>query len=130
MPKPQKSVFTVIPYLYRDAANYKASSSVVLEGALSAKDRKIIEDQLDSGEYFIPADLPGLDLPELQEQLTSFPSEDDHVWHELSLDEISTQPSLPDGRTSIPVKTFVDAFRAVAAAGGWKVSEAAERLGV
>ena len=70
---------THIQYMYRDASNYKAhqQSDVIVEGELTWSEFKPV---LHMGEMFIPADL---DLPELQSQLESYPSVDDHIWHEL-----------------------------------------------
>lgn len=123
-------LFTKLLYCYRDAANYKASSTIWLEGTLTPANVRALEKTLDSGEYFIPEDLVGLGIRELQEELTSFPSEDDHVWHTLDLEDLEVVAALDEGETSIPVSTFLDAFQKVAADGGWKVAEAVERLGV
>lgn len=58
MKKATEPVNTRINYLYRDANNFKYSSSVVVEGCLKFQQLK---KYLDEGLYFVPADvgLPG-----------------------------------------------------------------------
>lgn len=81
---------TRISYIYRDASNYKAGSSVVVEGEINPEQIQIIASALDEGLYFIPSQV-GLD--DLQGQLQGYDSvdeldedgvnPDDHPWHEL-----------------------------------------------
>lgn len=123
-------VYTVIPYLYRDADNYKACGQIVLEGWLSTADLALIESTLQDGEFFIPADLAGCDIAELQSSLTSFPSIADHVYHELNLEEREQVNTIAEEVTTIPACAFVEAFRRVANPDGWDVSAAVERLGI
>lgn len=125
----KKQNYTVVPYQYRDAANYKAGGEIILTGLLSEADLGIIRSKLDSGEYFIPHDL-GLGIAELQDTLESFPSEDDHVYHELLLEESEVVSELPEGKVAIPAQSFVDAFKALKDLDTWNVVAATERLGV
>lgn len=62
---------SLVNYLYRDSSNYKASpeTDVIVEGELSMPDFGLA---LHMGEMFIPA---GLELPELQSQLESYPNQ-------------------------------------------------------
>lgn len=120
-------MFTVIPYMYRDASNYKEGDHIILEGTLSDEQIKAIEAKLDEGENFIPADL-NLGLDELQDRLTSFPSEDDHVWHELQLNELEVVATVPDGSNIIPSEDFVAAFEKIADSNSWDVAGCMERL--
>lgn len=114
---------TKFSYLYRDASNYKAFRELVLEGKLTRKD---IQDVLEDGANFIPEQVG---LPELQAELgqygAEFPSEDDHVWHEIdSIAETDEEPNFE--LTAKQVKQlFLDVKKV-----GWKVLEASERLGV
>lgn len=124
-----KKNYTVVPYQYRDAANYKAGGEIILAGLLSEVDISAIKSKLDSGEYFIPHDL-GLGIPELQDTLESFPSEDDHVYHELLLDEREVVSELPEGKVAIPAQSFVEAFAVLKDVDTWNVVAATERLGV
>lgn len=125
----KKQNYTVVSYQYRDAANYKAGGEIILAGLLSEADIGAIRSKLDSGEYFIPHDL-GLDIAELQDTLESFPSEDDHVYHELLLEEREVVSELPEGKVAIPAQSFVDAFKALKDVDTWNVRAATERLGV
>ena len=56
-----KSLNTEISFLYTDASNYKASTTVVVEGAVTEAQKAAILASLDDGEYFIPGmvGLPG-----------------------------------------------------------------------
>lgn len=121
--------YTAIPYYYRDADNYKASGTIFLEGPLSGDQIKSIKSKLDEGEYFIPEDL-GLNIPELQDQLSSFPSQADHVWHTLALYEISNENKLDEGEVAIPVANFVKAFAQIESKDSWDVEGAKLRLGL
>jgi hypothetical protein len=131
VPEPYEEIqmFTIIPYLYRDASNYKEGDFIILEGTLSESQIAAIEDKLDEGENFIPADLK-LGIEELQDRLTSFPSEDDHVWHELQLSEIEVVASVPDGSNTIPSEDFVAAFEKIADSNSWDVAGCMERLDI
>lgn len=114
---------TKFSYLYRDASNYKAYRDLVLEGELSLEDIKSV---LEDGEHFIP-DQVG--MPELQAELgqygAEFPSEDDHIWHEI--DSVEATDEEPDFElTAEQVKKLFADVKEV----GWKVTEASERLGI
>ena len=122
-------MYTTLPYGYRDASNYKEGSTIVLDGVLSPVDIAAIAATLDSGEMFIPYDLR-LGIEELQSRLTSFPSEDDHVWHILQLEHLAVTETVPEGTSTIDAAVLVKAFTDVAARGGWDVSGACDRLEV
>jgi hypothetical protein len=116
-------MFTELNYMYRDASNYKEGTTLYFEGAVTAEQRAAISAALDSGLYFIPDDVG---LEELQSRLTSFPSEDDHVWHELeSLNVVKTLPA--DAVVEGPVEDMVETFRKVGPH-GWDVARAMDRL--
>lgn len=123
------NVFSCICYLYRDAANYKQAGQIYLTGELSADQVAAIKAKLYDGENFIPHDL-NLDIPELQVMMTSFPGEDDHVFHTLEIDSRESLQSLPEGETSIPVEDFVAAFASIADSNAWQIAEAEHRLGL
>lgn len=74
---------TVFEYLYRDASNYKAWGSLLLEGIASSSQIEELRALMDERRYFIPQQVGA---PPLQEQLYEYsrgPTEDDHVWHEF-----------------------------------------------
>jgi hypothetical protein len=122
-------MFTTLPYQYRDGANFKESSAIVLNGVLTASDIAAITATLESGEKFIPYDLQ-LDIAELQDRLPSFPDEDDHVFHELLLEELDVSDTVPEGTSTIDVDDFLKAFAAVRSRRGWDIVNAVDRLGV
>jgi len=108
---------TKIDYLYRDAANYKVLGSIIVEGKVTLWQLKPF---LDENGAFIPDQV---DMRELQDELTSFPSEDDHVWHEL-LDAKPTddEPDHEDSAEEL-LRKFSEVKR-------WDEAEASRRLGI
>lgn len=121
-------MFTIIPYLYRDAANYKQANEIVLEGELSSSEIAAIESKLSDGEYFIPGDLVGLDIEELQPRSPGYPSGDDHVYHELQLDSLEMRATVPEGTVVLPKEDFVKAFGALSNSEGWNIAACMQRL--
>lgn len=119
-------MFTEGHYQYRDASNYKQGTTVYFEGEPSLEQLKVINKALDQKKYFIPGDV-GLD--ELQDRLSSFPSDDDHVWHELlSLDVVFSLPA--DAIVEGPVAELVEAFGKIGTPESWDVEGATVRLGL
>ena len=113
---------TQVTYLYRDAANYKSSRVVVLEGELTRKEQLQVLTARHEGLWFIPSQV-GLD--DLQAQLTSFPDPDDHVWHELL--EVTSVAVAAD--LELPTaQEFLQQM--LAAKDKWKVKETAEKYGI
>lgn len=106
---------TKITYLYRDAANYKETESVVVSGRMSLGDVLLY---LDEGEYFAPADVG---LPHPGPKLASWPDEDDdHCW--CSLDAESFEPT--DEDATLTAAELLGRFRQAFAA-GWPAQTAA-----
>ncbi len=68
---------TRILYLYRDASNYKAQNSCVIDGLLTPEQMTQIKACCQEGVYFIPSEVG---LPE--ERFASY-TEDDHPFFEL-----------------------------------------------
>ena len=69
---------TEVSYMYRDGANWKTRSSVVLKGAISPEQEKRIWENLVDELLFIPEAIGLLSLsPETW-------GSDDHPWHELT----------------------------------------------
>lgn len=121
-------MYTTLNYQYTDASNYKQFGTIVLDGELTAQDVADITATLDDGEHFIPWDLQ-LRIDELQPRMTSFPSEDDHVWHALHLAAREVSETAPEGAVLIDAREFVKAFAKVKAK-GWDLQGAVERLGL
>lgn len=123
-------MISAIPYQYRDAANYKEGSTIYLDGELSADDIALIESKLSEGDGFIPGNLAKVSVEELQPRMTSFPSDDDHVYHELELTGIRLLKQAPEGESVISARDFVDSFAAIAGPEQWDEAAAMERLGI
>ncbi len=99
-------------YRYRDAANFKTSSYVVLEGILSDQERAEIIDRLESGEFFI-AEQVG--IPALYEVLYEFSggqTPNDHCWHEF-VGFIDSPIVIDDRRIWGSAKGLLSEFRSV-----------------
>jgi len=124
------TMYTVIPYLYRDAANHKAHNEIVLSAELNQKEQDLIRSKLSDGEYFIPGDLVGLHIPELQRRMIGGLSEEDHVFHELRLDGQELLEKAPKGATIIPKDAFVAAFSKISGPYGWDIERCLARLGI
>ena len=110
-------VNTRIGYRYRDASNYKAYDEIIVEGVVTLEQ---IQPFLNEGEFFIPEQVG---LRELQEELTSFPSEDDHVWHELDLVEPTEEEANHEDSAEELLKKFANIKE-------WDITGACERLGI
>jgi hypothetical protein len=77
-----------ISYKYRDGANYKFPSAVVLEGPVTEDQ---IRPHLHNELYFIPGDVG---LPDLHPTHCEFSEDLDHPWHELdSVRATQAEPS-------------------------------------
>jgi hypothetical protein len=119
-------MFTEFHYMYRDASNYKHGKMVLFEGAVTDEQRADISKTLNDGMYFIPDDV---ELEELQQHMTSFPSQDDHVWHEV-VELTIVEAHRSDAMVAGPVENLVEAFRKVGDPLSWDVEGAMQRLGI
>lgn len=119
-----------IPYLYRDAANYQQHDAIYLDRVLTPDELALIESKLDSGQYFIPGNLSKVRVEELQSRMTSYPSSDDHVYHEMELEDLEVLHKAPCGAEVISADDFVASFAAIACSNGWDEATAMERLGL
>lgn len=124
----QKSI-TKLPYSYRDASNYKEHSFIYLVGRLTEHEIAAIQPKLEGGDGFIPFDLQ-LGVVELQDRMTSFPSEDDHVFHEFNFDDIEFLDEIPEGESAINLNDFLAAFDKLQNKNGWDIASAEVRLGI
>lgn len=73
--------FSVFDYFYRDASNYKAWGTLLLQGACSNSDIESLRKQFDYGEFFIAEQLG---IPPFYAELWELSggrTVDDHVWH-------------------------------------------------
>lgn len=120
---------TKISYTYRDASNYKTSDHIYLEGVLTREDVQAIRKKCEDGTGFIPGQL-GLNIEELQPRMKNFPSDDDHVFHDIDWGCMESIDSLPDGVVPIPAGAFIEAFAAIEDRNSWDVKGACKRLGL
>ncbi len=91
------STITRVPYMYRDASNYKAFHHVDLWGEFPDEQREQVRATLasinDNHDSFIPAQIGWEHAAVADPTFTTdaFPKyDDDHCWHELDVDEIKT----------------------------------------
>ncbi|KMO82397.1 hypothetical protein [Mycolicibacterium chlorophenolicum] len=77
---------TVIPTMYRDASNWKVHGEIHLQGELAEADIQAARAALSDGLYYVPGQI-GLTHYGSGEY-SSYPTEDDHGWQEMCLDEI------------------------------------------
>ena len=116
---------TKIEYMYRDADNYKAFGTCVLEGALEDKEQKELWECLEPEGLFLPGTV-GIPLLHLSEEPDP---EVDHPWHTLldvgSTDLPPTGDVWPDDAAShADAQELLDAFRKMR--GRWQAFEARE----
>jgi hypothetical protein len=107
-------MWTAFDYMYRDAGNFKAFGTVILEGQLCAADQAIIRSSLSSGEFFIAEEVG---VPALYHELYRWsggPTDADHCWHEFVEFREIADPA--DGR---PARTVADFLRCFAAVNEW-----------
>ena len=105
-------MWTAFDYMYRDAGNFKAVGTVILDGVLTQADRQKVRERLEGGEYFI-AEQVG--VPALYEQLYRWSHGSigsDHCWHEFI--GFRNLESAPDERLPIAeAAAFIAQFRSV-----------------
>jgi hypothetical protein len=102
---------TAFDYMYRDAGNFKAFGTIILEGQLGAADRALVRSQLSDGEFFIAEQIG---VPPLYDDLYRWSGgviESDHCWHEfMGFREIAECPECYPNWTTAE---FVSRFAAV-----------------
>ena len=108
--------------MYRDASNYKAFMTIVLLGEISEEDIKDCLDNISNGVEFIPHQVG---LPDLQSELVSYPSADDHVWHEFEAAKPTDLP--PTKGFKLTADQLLKNFRA--RKGKWDVVAAVNKHG-
>lgn len=114
--------FTTIPVMYRDISNSRCFGAVLLQGTIAVEQIAELRSALRDGAYYAPLQV-GLSHCG-QSECSTFPTADDHGWHEMLLDEIEMHPSPPPpiGSVAPPdrggsVEEFVATIRAAANAG-------------
>lgn len=106
-------MWTAFEYLYRDAGNFKAYGTVLLDGVITAANEQLVRSRLDGGEFFIAEQLG---VPSLFEQLYNWsggPTQSDHCWHEFGgFRELATPRE--DTSTAITASEFIARFADIA----------------
>lgn len=91
---------TVIPTLYRDAANWKVHGEIHVQGEFTSDELGSMRAALDDGLYYVPGQI-GL-VHYGSGEYSSYPCEDDHGWQELCLGEIAVvDADQVSGRVSV-----------------------------
>jgi hypothetical protein len=114
---------THVPYMYRDANNYKAHHTVRLAGQITDEQRERVRQSLESivGDHtgFIPEQIGWPHAGDGEGSWTSFPNpNDDHCWHELDVDEIEVSGTWAGVLPTETVEQWVAAM-VEAAERGW-----------
>ena len=113
---------TKIAYMYRDGSNYKQCDEVVFEGEITEVELRTILDNRDEGQFFIPSQVG---MEDLQPRMLSYPSDADHVWHELNREDITLTSDAPTGSNPVSIKDFVRLWDGIE----WDVKKATEEHG-
>ena len=66
--------------MYRDASNYKTSRTIRVKGVIRFKQIQPCLANESEGTEFIPSQVG---LEDIQKDLAKYPSDNDHVWHQL-----------------------------------------------
>lgn len=82
--------YSVLEYLYRDAANWKTWGMVLLRGELTVTDLRRIESKLEAGEFFIPEQIGLESLTSAHFSCTNDITQNDHLWHEFKTIRVAT----------------------------------------
>lgn len=107
-------MWTAFDYVYRDAGNFKAFGTVILEGRVSSADQELIRCRLDSREFFIAEQVGVRPLYGELSKWSGGRTTADHCWHEFVGVYPSGEPENPDDAVS--AREFVARF---AAADAW-----------
>lgn len=109
----QAMTITTVGYMYRDESNFKVDGRIVLSGQITPQQVDQLRTSLHQGEQFIPTQVG---LPHLGStaEWPSFPSDDDHVWHEMNLDDIVTREVMTCVQPVSSVEEFVAAMTTTA----------------
>ena len=109
--------------MYRDGSNYKAFRTIVVVGTIAEEDIKDCLDNISNGVEFIPYQVG---MEDLQSELASYPSADDHVWHEFESARPTDLP--PTKGLKLSAEQLLKNFRT--RKGKWDVVDAVEKHGL
>lgn len=103
---------SVLNYLFRDAANFKASGQLSLKGIASTAGLEIMRSRFESGEFFIAEQLG---IPALYAELWEFSdgaTDDDHAWHTVDELRAATAAEM-DLPTFDSIESFIEKIKHV-----------------
>lgn len=121
MPKKTKLSNTEIGYMYRDAFNYYQFEIAVVAGKVTREQLLAGCSHISGDNDFIPSQVG---LEDLQPRMGSFPSTDDHVWHEL----LEVKPTRKSPTVAFNAEWLMNRF--LACKDRWDVSKAMKKLGL
>lgn len=84
-------MWTLFKYLYRDAGNYKVSGVLALSGEIDAESTTLVDQALESGEFFIAEQVGAPPLQPLLQRQFGGRNDGDHCWHSFEGWEVVEQ---------------------------------------
>ena len=99
---------TAFEYMYRDAGNFKAFGSLILDAEISAAGEALVLNRLESGEFFIAEQVGVPPLCEALYASSGGPTQADHCWHEFV--GFRRLTSLPDRCSVFSASEFIQSF--------------------
>lgn len=118
-----------VEVVYRDADNYKESTTLAFPGTLTEELRSRLRFALDSEQYYLPTQIQH---EHLGTRMESWPdAQSDHVWHELDVDEIEQVNASEDAYVlqELSFEGFVQ-MMVENHHEGWDIVAACEELGL
>lgn len=107
-------MLTIFEYCYRDAGNFKAFGTILLDGAVPSHLEAQIRSALKDEEYFIAEQIG---VPPLYDQLylwSNGPIETDHCWHEfVGFKEVDKTKISTKYAETMTVAEFAERFTSV-----------------
>ena len=87
--------YSILEYVYRDAANWKIWGRILLHGSITTADLRRIEAKLEGGAFVIPEQI-GIDpLTSAHFSSARGISQNDHLWHEFATARAATTEEVP-----------------------------------
>ncbi len=111
---------TKIEYMYRDASNYKTWRTIRVKGVITLEQIQPCLAAECDGTEFIPSQVG---LEDIQKDLASYPSGDDHVWHQL----LEVKPTYKVPNVKLTANKLLKNFQA--RKGNWDVAAAVKLHG-
>lgn len=118
---PAQRRMTVVPVMYRDAANNKARGEYRFAGEATVAHRQSLAASLHDGVWFVPDQLG---MPHVGRGEGWREGDEDHAWHELCVEEVEVIDCAADRSTYGPCDTITEfvALMQKAQGIGWQPS--------